>query len=287
MVFFDSHTHIHFKGFEEDREEVIHRAQEAGVLMVTVGTQIDTSRHGLEVAEAHEGVWATVGLHPNHTTEQTFSDPNESEELAVVKTRTEIFDVEAYRPLALHPKCVGIGECGFDFYRIPEHLNREEVIATQEVMLRRQFDLATEVGKPVVIHCRDAYGPQADLIAEYVSAGKLPARGVMHCFSGTEKEAERFLELGFYISFSGVVTFSPRKGEGENALWQVVKKVPLDRLMIETDAPYLAPMPMRGKRNEPLFVKYTAEFIAKLRGVSVEAIAEATTQNAMRVFRIE
>jgi len=279
MQFFDSHTHIHFKAFENDMEEGIRRAQEAGVLMVTVGTQIDTSRHGLEVAETHEGVWATVGLHPNHTTEQEFVDEHEEDAIAKVKTRTEVFDKEAYRPLALHPKCVGIGECGLDYYRIPENLERNAVIETQKEMVRRQFELATEVGKPVVIHCRDAYEDQAVMIENAIDAGQLGARGVIHCFTGTLPEAERFVELGFVISFSGIVTFS-------KTLAQVAKALPLEKILIETDAPYLAPAPMRGRRNEPAFVKYTAEFLAELKGVDLEAIAEITTSNAKQVFKL-
>ncbi len=279
MRFFDSHTHVHFKAFEHDMGEVIHRAQEAGVLMVTVGTQIDTSRRALEVARAHEGVWATVGLHPNHTTAQEFVDENETEATAKVKTRTEAFDAEAYRPLALDPKCVGIGECGLDYYRIPKSTNREEVIETQKEMVRRQFKLATEVGKTVVIHCRDAYADQAAMIEEAIDRGELGARGVIHCFTGTFPEAQKFVELGFLISFSGIVTFSKELAE-------VAKAFPLEKVLIETDAPYLAPTPMRSKRNEPAYVIHTAEFLAELRHIPLELLARQTTENARRVFKI-
>lgn len=262
--------------------------------MLTVGTQADTSREAVRVANAHEGVWATVGLHPNHTTAQEFVDESEEDTIAKVKTRTEVFDAEMYRPLAQDPKCVAIGECGLDFYRIPEHLDRTDVIRTQEEMLRRQFDLATELGKPVVIHCRDAHKEQADIIEEYVKKGKLGARGVIHCFTGTKEDALRYLALGFYISFSGVVTFPPRK-EGSDPsggqtplapLALVARDIPENRILIETDAPYLAPIPMRGKRNEPAYVRHTAEFLAKLRGVTLEEFAKVTTENTRRVFGI-
>ena len=285
MQLFDSHTHIHFKAFNDDMETAIRRAQEAGVLMVTVGTQIDTSRRAVEVARTHEGVWATVGLHPNHTTEQEFIDENEAVAVAKVKTRTEAFDAEAYRPLALDPKCVGIGECGLDYYRIPEQkiggapLPREEIIETQKEMVRRQFELATEVGKPVVIHCRDAYADQAAMIEEAIDKGQLAQCGVMHCFTGTLEEARRFIELGFLISFSGIVTFS-------KDLAAVAKALPMGKILIETDAPYLAPAPMRGKRNEPAYVVYTAKFLAELKDVRLEELSETTTQNAKHIFKL-
>lgn len=287
MELFDTHTHVHFGAFKDDMDETIRRAQDAGVLMVTVGTQQDTSQHAVEVANKYDGVWAAVGLHPNHTVKQEFTDPNEVAELAHVKTREEAFDMDFYRKLAMDPKCVAIGECGLDFYRIPEELDREEVIFTQVEMVRRQFELATELKKPVVIHCRDAYTEQADLIEEFIKEEKLSARGIIHCFTGTQEEADRFVALGFLISFSGIVTFPPRKGEGDmSRLARIAKSLPLDKILIETDAPYLAPSVVRGKRNEPMFVKHVAEFIAGIRGIRVEELAEVTTGSAKRVFRI-
>lgn|SRR3989338_4282810 len=286
VKFFDTHTHVHFEAFKDDLEDVLRRAQEAGVGMVTVGTQSTTSKRAIEVAEAHDHVWATVGLHPNHTVKQTFHDPNEVQGNATVKTREEVFDTDSYRALASHPKCVAIGECGFDFYRIPEDADRNKVIWTQEEMLRRQFDLATELELPLVIHCRDAHKEQADLMEEYVRAGKIPRRGVMHCFTGTQEDADRYLSLGFYISFSGVVTFPARKDLVGPMLIDVAKTIPDDKILIETDAPYLAPEPMRGKRNEPAYVVHTAEFLARARGVSIDAFARQTTENAKRLFRI-
>lgn len=275
----DSHTHVHFKAFEEDRGEVIARAREAGVGMITVGTQIETSRKGIELARLHDHLWATVGLHPNHTTEQEFVDEDEVDTIAHVKTRTEVFDFDAYLPLARDPKCVGIGECGLDYYRIPEQLVREEVIETQRKTVRGHFALATEVGKPVVIHCRDAYADQAVMIEEAIASGELGARGVIHCFTGTLEEARRFVDLGFLISFSGIVTFAK-----ELAL--VAKALPLESLLVETDAPYLSPVPVRGKRNEPANVVHVAHFLAELKSISAEEVERATLQNTCRVFNL-
>ena len=298
MKLIDSHCHVHFRAYDADMDNVIKQTLEAGVFMITVGTQKDTSRMGLEVAERYEGVWATVGLHPNHLTKQEFFDEMElsplpdlsTEALAKVeggsrgvgvpiKTREETFDMDVYRELARHPKCVAIGETGLDFYRIPEGVDVEMVKEKQRATVRAHFDLATELSLPVSIHCRDAYAEQAELIREYTQTGKLTRRGVIHCFTGTESEARAFIDLGFLISFSGIVTF------GKN-LQEVARALPLEKLLVETDAPYLTPAPDRGKRNEPWRVKYVAEKIAELKGISVEEVARVTTENAKALFRL-
>lgn len=283
MPLIDSHCHVHFNAYKEDMDEVIKRTLDRGVFMITVGTQKDTSRKGLEVADRHDGMWATVGLHPNHTVEQEFWDndelPPEEQATPKIKTRAEVFDMDFYRELAGHPKCVAIGEFGLDYYRIPEGVDRGEVIRRQEETVRAQFDLATEVNKPVVIHCRDAYSRQAEMIREAIGYGKLDRRGVIHCFTGTLEEARAFLDLGFYISFSGILTFG-------KALQAVAKELPLDRLLIETDSPYLTPAPDRGKRNEPWRVEYVAAKLAELKGVSVEEVARQTFDNARTVFSL-
>ncbi|MBI4591840.1 TatD family hydrolase [Candidatus Uhrbacteria bacterium] len=281
MKLIDSHCHVHFNAYREDMEEVIKRTLDCGVFMITVGTQKDTSKYGLEVAQRHEGMWATVGLHPNHTVEQEFWDddelPPEEQTTPKIKTRAEAFDMRYYRELAMHPKCVGIGEFGLDFYRIPEGVDRAQVIRRQEETMRAQFDLATEVNKPIVIHCRDAYPQQAIMIREAIGAGKLARRGVIHCFSGTLEEAQAFIDLGFYISFSGILTFAKN-------LQEVAKVLPLDRLLVETDAPYLTPAPDRGKRNEPWRVEYVAQKLAELKGVTFEEVAEQTVKNTKQIF---
>ena len=288
MKLIDSHCHVHFNAYKDDMDEVIKRTLDHGVFMITVGTQKDTSAHGLEVAQRYDGMWATVGLHPNHTVEQEFWDNDElsPEEQATpkIKTRAEHFDMDYYRELAKHPKCVGIGEFGLDYYRIPEGVDREEVIRRQEETVRAQFDLASEMNKPVVIHCRDAYPQQAVMIREAIEAGKLARRGVIHCFTGTLEEAQTFIELGFYISFSGVITFPPLRRVGANAYNDVIKNIPLGKILIETDCPYVAPVPHRGKRNEPQYVKYVAQKIAELRGLSFEEVEGQTTKNARKLF---
>lgn len=294
MKFIDSHCHIHFHAYREDMDEVIQRTLDRGVFMITVGTQIDTSAAGLQVAEKYDGVWAAVGLHPNHTIQQSFWDNDElsPEEQATpkIKTRAEVFDHDAYKELAKHPQCVAIGETGLDWYRIPEGADLEEVKDIQRKTVRAQFDLATEMDLPVIIHCRDAYEEQADLVGEYLKAGKLQRGGVVHCFTGNEQEAMRFVELGFCVSFSGIVTFPPRKGEadehGLGPVQRAAKAVPMEKLLIETDAPYLTPAPHRGKRNEPPYVEYVAEKIAELKGISVDEVAKITVENTKKLFGI-
>ena len=237
------------------------------------------------MAERYDGVWATVGLHPNHLTAQEFWDddelPPERQATPKIKTRAERFDHALYLALAKHPKCVAIGECGLDYYRLPPSSDVAEVKKIQEEAVRQQFDLADEVGKPVVIHCRDAHTDQQRIIQEYLSAGKLKRRGVIHCFTGTLEEAEAYMKLGFLLSFTGVITFP-----SASSLQLVVKALPLDFMMVETDAPYLTPVPYRGKRNEPGYVRFVAEKIAQLKGVSFDEISAKTTQNADRLFQL-
>jgi TatD DNase family protein len=273
---FDSHCHVHFNAYKEDMDEVIKRTLDKGVFMITVGTQESTSKYGLEVAQRYEGMWATVGLHPNHTVKQSFVD---DQELSTVKTRAELFDMDYYRELVKHPKCVALGETGLDYYRLSEEFDKDEQIRVQKETVQAHIDLATEAGLPVVIHCRDAYVEQAALLKSSIDAGKLEKLGVIHCFTGTMEEAQLFLEMGFYISFSGIVTFAKE-------LMEVAREVPLDRMLIETDSPYLTPVPDRGKRNEPWRVEYVAQKIAELKGVSVEEVQEATMANTRRVFGI-
>jgi TatD DNase family protein len=279
----DTHCHVHFRGYGAEAEEVIRRAKEAGVLMLNVGTNLATSREALACAESHDGVLASVGLHPNHATTAPHHDEEELEHAP--PSEGETFDSPAFRELAKHPKCVAIGECGLDYYRMEGESAAEK--QKQLAAVRAQFDLATEADKPVIIHCRDAHADQAALINEYVDAGKLSRRGVIHCFTGTLEEANAYIELGFLISFTGIITFPPRKTEGAvSPLQQVVKELPLESILIETDSPYLTPVPFRGKRNEPAHVKFVAEKIAELKGLSTDDVARATTENATRLFQI-
>ena len=271
-------------------DDVITRSLDAGVGMVTVGTQSTTSKNGIALAEKYDGVWCTIGLHPNHLHAQEFLDENElppgvKEDVeegggpAKIKTRAERFDPEYYRELVQHPKVVAIGEFGLDYYRLPPNVDLEQMKADQTESVRAQLQFASEFTKPIVIHCRDAHADQAQLIREEIARGGLTRRGVIHCFTGTAEEAAMYRELGFLVSITGIVTF------GKN-VQEAVRDIPLDQIMLETDAPYLTPAPFRGKRNEPRYVEYVAAKVAELKGVSVDEVARVTTENAMKLFQL-
>ncbi len=293
MKLIDTHCHVNFHAYKEDAEEVIRRSLDAGIFMINVGSQSTTSEVAVEQARQYDGMWAAIGLHPNHLHEQEFTDPNEAAAAATVKTRCEIFDPEFYRQLAQDPKVVAIGEFGLDYFHLPEGSDaRKGVIEKQKDTMRQQLDLAHELDLPVIIHSRDSHADQIKLLSELVRVGKLSRRGVIHCFTGTLEEAEKYFELGFLISFTGIICFPPkgsdaRKGVKLTEIQKVVRDVPLDKIMVETDAPYLAPPPHRGKRNEPAYVVHVAEKIAELKGLTVEEVAQATNENAMKLFRIE
>jgi len=281
----DTHCHVHFNAFKDDMDDVVRRCLSEGVQMVTIGTQKDTSKNGVALAEKYDGVWATVGLHPSHI----FAGYHDEGEVQF-KSRNETFDPAYYGELLKHPKVVAVGEMGLDYHYTYEGVSMEEMKTKEAAAFEAGARLAIAHDLPVVIHCRDAHHDQAALIEKIwgpVRADE-PPRGVIHCFTGTRAEAERYLGLGFYLAFGGTITYPPRKSDvkaGKELLTDVVKWAPLDRIVIETDAPYLTPVPHRGERNTPLFVRHVADKIAELRGIPFGDVAEATTANARRLFR--
>ncbi len=282
--FIDSHCHVHFQAYAEDMDEVVQRALDAGIGMITVGTQTTTSKKAVELARRYEGVWATIGLHPNHLHAQEFFDeaelPPEERATGKIKTRSESFDPEDYRELVDDPNVIAVGEFGLDYYRIPDGHDRETVIADQKEECRKQLAFASEYDKPIVIHCRDAHKEQYELLKAEIDAGGLKQRGVIHSFTGTAEDAARYRELGFMLGLNGILTFSKE-------LQAVIREVPLEQIIIETDAPYLTPPPNRGKRNEPAYVKHIAAFIAELKGLSVDEVSEQTTQQTIALFNLK
>lgn len=279
----DTHAHIHFSAFREDLDDVIKRARAARVFMIAVGTQKDTSANAVKVAEEHPDlIWASIGLHPNHLFAMHFDETE-----MPVKTRTEEFDAYYYATLAKSSKrMIAIGECGLDYYRLPQDVPRELVIEKQKQVFKKHLDLADELGLPVIVHCRDAHDDVYEILKEYCEKGKLKKRGVLHCFTAGRREAFRYIDLGFYIALGGVITFKSRRPEHLELL-ETARAIPLERVVIETDAPYLTPDPFRGKRNEPLYVKFVAEKLADLRSMTYDEIASATTQNAKKLFGLE
>jgi len=256
MRLFDTHAHLHFPDFAEDLDAVLERARAAGVRgMVTIGTDRETTRATVELAKRLPDVWATVGIHPHDAAEATEPDFEDIERLASEEV-----------------KVVAFGEMGLDFFR---NLSPPDV---QRQVFRRQIDIARRARKPLVVHCRDAHAETIAILAEE-RAGE--TGGVMHCFSGDVEIARRCLDLGLYISLAGPVTY-----KNARALPDVARFVPEDRLVVETDCPYLPPTPHRGKRNEPAFVALTAALVAELRKDDAERLCDALTANAATLFRI-
>jgi TatD DNase family protein len=273
----DIHAHVNFNAFRDDGDEVMRRTLDAGVGMILVGSQYDTSGRAIEYAERYpRGVWAAVGLHPIHVGAQVHIDAQEISASGVpgFSSRPEEFDYAKYKELALHPKTVAIGECGLDYFRSGGTQAEKE---KQFEVLREHIKLAREVKKPLIIHCRNAYDDLARILREE-GAGEVG--GTIHFFAGTWADAQKFLDLGFGLSFTGVITFARDYDE-------TVKNMPLDRMMVETDAPYVAPVPYRGRRNEPLYVEEIVKKVAELRGISLDEVARATVENATRIFHLK
>ena len=251
----DTHAHLDFPEFSADLDAVLERAKQAGVReVVTIGIDLSSSQKAVELADAYPEIYATVGIHPHD------AFPLKEKEILALET------------MALNKRVVAIGEVGLDYYR------DRQPRAVQRQCLRQQLEVATKTHLPVVFHVREAHEDFLSIIKDYAAALE---GGVLHCFSGDWAIARRCLDLGFYLSIPGTVTF-PKAGVQQ----EVVRRAPLDRLLVETDAPYLAPVPYRGKVNEPAFVRYTAQKVAELRGCSLAEVADQTTANAHKVFRI-
>ncbi len=250
----DTHAHLNSPQFSKDRDGVIQNARKAGVTrIVNVGTTLEVSRRALALALAQEGVYATAGVHPH--------------DVAQVEERS----FTALPGLLLHEKVVGVGETGLDFFR--DYAPRE----VQERVFRRHIRLARETGLPLVVHSRGAEARVLDLL-EVERADEVG--GVLHCFGGDLEQAKRGVGLNFYLGFGGTVTFK------KSSSLSVALQVPPDRLVLETDCPYLAPVPHRGRRNEPAYVRCVAQHLAQEEGVPMERVSERTTQNALRLFRL-
>ena len=251
----DTHAHLHFPDFRDDLDQVLDRARQAGVTaMITIGTDRDTNTAAVALAERLPQVWATVGIHPHDAGEATDDD------------------FAAMERLAASARVVALGEMGLDFFR---NLSPRDA---QERAFRRQLTMARRLGKPVCIHCRDAHPETLAILAE---EGLGDGGGVMHCFSGDVDVARRCLDLGLHLSIAGPLTY-----KNARALPDVVRFAPEERLVVETDAPYLPPHPHRGQRNEPAYVTLTVARLAELRGVDAPALGARLSANAARLFRL-
>ncbi|MFH2232405.1 MAG: TatD family hydrolase [Patescibacteria group bacterium] len=274
----DTHSHLHFKPYDQDRADVLNRMKENDVRTITVGTAVETSRSAIELAESSDLVWAAVGYHPDHCT-SSHVDEDEGE--------VHDFSLKQIETLAHSSKrVVAIGEIGLDFHHIDKEWNLDDAKEAQKKVFIEQLQLANDMNLPVIIHCRDAYEELAQVIQDRATAG-FKVRGVMHCFGQSWDVAKIFLDLGLHLSFTGTITFKPRaKDDPAKHVHRVIEMMPEERLMIETDAPWLAPDPFRGKRNEPIYVEHIAKKVAELRGMTFEQVAKLTTKNAEEFFRI-
>ena len=276
--YIDIHSHVNFIAFDADRDEVIKRALENNTIVVNVGTQIDTSRKAVELANQYkEGVYAIVGLHPIHTGASYHDTKELGEGGKEFTSRGEVFDKSLYRELLKDPKVLGVGECGLDYYRCDP-----ESIEKQKKAFLAQIELVNQFNKPIMLHIRNnpedkshnAYFDALEMLKDFPNVV-----GDVHFFAGGPDEAKAFLDRGFTLSFTGVITFTHDYDE-------VIKNTPLNMIMTETDSPYVTPVPHRGKRNEPLYVREVVKKIAEIKNLPEEEVAKTIISNAKRVFKI-
>ncbi|HYU65047.1 MAG TPA: TatD family hydrolase [Candidatus Paceibacterota bacterium] len=254
MKIFDTHCHPQSPQYDHDREEVIRRALDAGVFMICVGTDLKTSKKAITLAQQYDGIWASVGLHPNDNLDEKYEQGE-------------------YKKLMAEKKVVAVGEVGLDYYRTTD-LDKKKF---QRERFEKQIQLADEFKKPLIIHCRDAHKDMIEILMAHQTQLN---GGVIHSFTGTYEDAKKYLQLGFFLGFNGIISFTGSYDE-------TVKIASLNQILLETDAPYLAPEPFRGKRNEPIHVKEVAEHVARLKGTVISEIFNHTTENALKLFRIE
>ena len=273
-MFIDSHAHLNFRAFQDDADEVIRRSLDNGVWMINVGSQLETSKRAVKLAQKYsEGVYASIGFHPIHILERKKEDADE----ALIAEDENSFSVSGYEKLARSSnKVVAIGEIGLDYYYKPKtKIRLEEFKSIQKRIFLGQISLAFKLDLPVIFHCRMAH---PDLIGVLSKTQNPRMKGVIHCFTGTWEEAQKYLELGLYLGFNGIIY--------KMNLDEVIKKVPLDKILIETDCPYLTPPFLGEARNEPLNVKYISQKIAEIKNTSLPEISEKTTENARKLFGI-
>ncbi len=266
--YIDTHAHVNFPEFDEDREVVLRNALDEGVFVVNVGTNLESSRRAISIAEQYnEGVYAIVGIHPHEVMELEKNGLIDS-------TLAEL------KELAKHGKVIGIGECGLDFFKIEEYnkgVTVEDVKKVQEKVFRGQIDISLALDKPLMLHCRDSYSETLEILYNYSRVPSVKLRGNAHFFAGSLEQAKAFISCGFTISFTGVITFAKNYE-------LLIKEIPLDKILSETDCPYVAPVPFRGKRAEPLHVKLVVQKIAEIKGISTEEAREQIEKNVKQMF---
>ena len=277
----DTHSHVNFNAYKDDRDEVVRRTLAEGVWMINVGTKYETSKSAIELAEKNEtGVYAAIGLHPIYAAaefQKIKTDPDEGEFLV----KEQDFDKERYKELAKSKKVVAIGEIGLDYYYRPKSATKlEEFKAKQKKVFVEELDLAKELNLPAIIHVRMAHDDVIEILENYqLPTTNYKLTGVIHCFTGTWEQAQKYMSLGFYLGINGIIF--------KFNIDEVIRQTPLDKILVETDCPYLTPIAEgKDKRNEPIFVKHVIQKIAELKVISFGEVASATTANAKKLFKI-
>jgi len=269
----DTHSHLQFNAYKDDLDEVVKRTQTKNIWCINVGTNYLSSKDGVLFAEKYgDNFYSAIGLHPMYAGAEFLkikNDDNESKELV----EENIFDAEKYRELAKSKKVVAIGEIGLDYYYKPKTATKlAEFKEKQKQVFLQQADLAKELGLPVIIHCRMAHNEMIEILKSR------NLRGVIHCFTGTLEQAKKYVELGFYLGINGIIF--------KFNIDEVIKNIPLEHFVLETDCPYLTPVGAPEKRNEPIFMEYTIQKIAELKNITVEEVSQKTTENAKKLFHI-
>ena len=293
--YIDIHSHVNFNAFDEDRDVIIHRALDGDTWLINGGTQYDTSKKAVEMTQEYEeGVYASIGLHPIHTG-ASYHDADElGNEGKEFVSRGEVFDKEKYKELAKLGKVVAIGECGLDYYRCDE-----ESIEKQKTAFTSQVELASELGLPLILHIRNndndkthnAYTEVLNILKQFKETNSAPAefvslKGVIHFFAGTLEDAKNFIDFGFLISFTGAITY-PKRSDGKGCNYEeIIKNIPIESIIADTDSPYVAPVPYRGKRNEPIYVKEIVKKIAEIKNLTEEETARIIFNNVKQTFDI-
>jgi TatD DNase family protein len=275
----DTHTHLNLNAFKEDSLKIIEKCLENNIWMVNIGTQYETSKKAIQIAENYkEGVYASVGLHPINLETGLVKIKTDPEEGG---SREEFFDYEKYKELASKNKVVAIGEIGLDYYWKPKTTKKKNLFKEkQKELLSQQLKLAKELKLPVIFHCRMAHEDMINLLKE--KEDLKPQKAVAHGFVGTEKELKEYLDLGFYVGINGIIF---KKIEGID-FEKNIKEIPLEKIVFETDAPYLTPPPFQGKRNEPSFLKYIIQKTAEIKNISFEEMSKISFENATKLFNI-
>jgi len=304
-MFIDTHAHLNFREFGDEIPEVIKRAEIVEVKqIINIGSNFDTSKKSVELASEYQNLFASVGIHPIHLASDIVETAKFDGKEYSFKTRKEDFNYEKFFELAKSSnKVVAIGETGLDYFRINENNNfqfsinnfqsnsNDSILKTKQIqkkVFEEHIRLAEELGLPLILHCRgsednlyDAYDDMLNIIENCKLKTENFPKGVIHCFGGNLDQAKEFIKFGFYIGFTGIVTF-----KNATELQNIAREIPLNKILIETDCPFLAPVPYRGKRNEPAYVVEVARKIAELKNISIDEVESVTTQNAKNLFKI-